>query len=228
MQKENIVNQKVPTGRFIASYEKEFEIDNCIGVNFIITVGSFKDERVTTIISTQKAKSAIRQRSGGWIEWMAYSGDATANKITDAIRNSVADQFFIDLDAGIVKNIIDPTRTERIYKSFIKALSVTWQISSEPGNAISNLNSCKLYLKTMGLLPKTWGYNSGELELRTWLNEVTNPSSELYLHEAAVWINEIYVSLGGIYEKTLKRDWPPILKNNGFDRPPKPPRKTKS
>ena len=142
----------------------------------------------------------------------------------DSTANSVAGHVFADVEDGSVKRTFSPTRSEATFNKFLVELSELWTLRGGAGSAQGNLEACKIYLKTLDLLPRQWGTNPGEKELRQWLDHASDSSSELYLHDAAVWLNNIFTSLGGVYERVNARSWPLILKNNGFDRPPKRPK----
>lgn len=215
----------LPKGKYIVRYLGDVEFGQCVAANFEISVGEHTGRQVQMLICTKKALQAVNERSGGWIDWMAYDGDTKAGKILDATLNSVGGYFFADLEDGRVVRTSSPIRSESAFNSFLKQICPLWKLHTGDGANQRNMEACKKYWSIMESLPRSWGSVPGERNLRRWLNDATDPNSRAYFHPASVWINAVYVELGGSYEQMDACVWPLLLKNNDFDSPPQRPKR---
>lgn len=218
----------LPDGKYIVHYLGDREVGERVAADFQVAVGEFAGARIQMLICSRKAAEATRLRSGRWLEWMAYEGDAKASSVLDASLNAVAGYMLADVRDGQVHRAKSPTTSETTFNKFLKQLSPLWAIHTSADSQARNLVACQTYRRILDLLPRLWGTSPGERDLRLWLNNATDPSSSCYYHPASVWLNAIYEELGGTYQCPAARSWPLRLKNNGFDRPPKRPLGTAS
>ncbi len=219
----------IPNGKQIVRFVRERSVDQCVVIDFEIAVGQHKGQTVSMAICTRAAATAIRtfrhlpDDDRIWLEEMAAERDSKASRVLGSMLNSVSGYFLADIEAGSVKRTSIPGG-EASFNQFLKLLSELWSMGRGAAASESNLEACRRYQKILGLLPRLWGTVPGERELRSWLNEAADPTSPFYYHPASVWLNSVFVELGGSYERMKLRPWPLLLKNNGFDRPPKRPK----
>lgn len=210
-------NKVIPDGKYVVRFYSEFEASNAIGVNFEITVGPHKGTQLLMMLNSKKAERAIKERSGDWVTWLAYDGDAKATAIEHAISQGVQSQFLVTVKDGLVKTVHDPNNTfESIYRHF----STEWIISENPNDQAANLLVCKTFYAQADRMPKIEGEWPKERRLRIWLNKAINPNSALYLHEAKQWFDNIYVQLCNDYNKSQHGPYSSLSKwlgNHGFE-----------
>lgn len=222
----SMINQDIPNGRYVARFLNEYSSNQIVFVEFQITLGPQKDRKAYLPINSKKSRNAVAMRSSGWLEWMEYVGDTMASKVQEALRNAIDGQIFIQIESGLVKKIIDPSTSERVYLSLFKEFSSEWVICSDFNNQLDNLKVCQLYYRQTGRLPTTyWNYFPKEKQLGEWLQGAIDPNSPNYLHEANTWVNEIFKKIGGYKENLPKNqsEWPKLWINTGFKKiPPNP------
>jgi hypothetical protein len=222
-----LANTAVPDGKYAAKFEQEIADQGAVVIKFVLTIGLHKAQHVFLQIHNKKSQSAIAQRKSGWLEWLQFEGDTTAIKVLSAINSAIDGQFLVEVKDGFVKNVFDPANSETAYLALCKELSKEWQISNGTDKHENNLRSCKLFYKQTKRLPRNYMvYFPKEQVLANWLHSVINPASSTYFHDANLWVNQIYDSVGGIRENipANKWDWPKLLLNTGFDKPPPLPK----
>lgn len=221
------VNAKIPDGKYVARLRQDYSFNVGVVVEFELTTGGFKGELVYLLITTAKAKKAVQLRSGGWLEWLSYDGDAAASKVENAKINSIDGQFFVQMKGGLVKTAVDPTTSESSYLSMFKEFAKEWVLSNDPSKQLEDLKCCQAFYEKTGRIPNTFmNYFPKEEVLGKWLDAAIDPKGAGYFHEANLWVNDVFKSIGGSRENVPKEkwDWPKLWFNKGFDRLPPEPR----
>jgi len=113
-------------GNYIVRYLGDREVGECVAADFEISIGECAGARVQMLICSRKAAEATRLRSGMWLEWMAYEGDAKASSVLDASLNSVAGYMLAEVRDGQVHRAKSPTTSETAFNKFLKQLSPLW------------------------------------------------------------------------------------------------------
>lgn len=221
----NTNNYTVPDGRYIAQYLGETSFNNGINLEFEVTVGPYKNQRLFLSLTSKIAQAAVAERSGMWLDWMQFEGDPLANRLYTILHHAGYDPVFVVVAGGSIKDAIDPSETKKLDVEFYDELSVDWNIS---GSDQENLDSCMLFNNQVGRIPTVyWGdAYPNEAILGEWLQAAIDPNGPNYYHPACLWVNELFYGAGGKKDFVPRDeyDWPKNWLNRGFDCVPPSPR----
>jgi hypothetical protein len=224
----NTKNHAIPDGRYIAQYLGETSFDNGIKLEFNVSVGQYKNQRLFFSLTSKIAKIAVIERSGMWLDWMQFEGDSLANKLCAILSHAGYDPVFVAVEGGVIINVTDPYKSKKLRMEFYNELSIDWSISKQPGSDQNNLNSCMLFNNHVGRIPAVYWSDAypNEGVLGEWLQAAIDPNGLNYYHPACLWVNELFYGMGGTkeYVPADQYGWPKLWLNRGFECIPPSPR----
>lgn len=113
--------EAINDGCYVVKYFGERQQSDSILAQFEITCGPRKGSLVQLQLDNRLAKRALKERSGGWTEWMAFEGDQKCGALEHARSQAHEGQFMVTVKDGLVASILDPTENwEQVERQILK------------------------------------------------------------------------------------------------------------
>ncbi|MCZ8254669.1 MAG: hypothetical protein O9327_03155 [Polaromonas sp.] len=205
-------------GTFVVRFRSQHVEGDHVVATLRVEHGDHLGNALRFVLRGRKVETAIRDRSGDWIEYLEYESQAQAVRLQKCIREGVKEAFMVEVKGGVVTKLINVGADERAHDKFMATISSAWALSS--GDPELNLAACRTFMAWNDWLPRDFGTTPGEQELRAWLDRASSPEDQEHHLPTHVWLCQQFDDLVARCEQPGLDPWPYQLTNNGFHSAP--------